>query len=65
MNGRASAMHWTQAAPAPKMRPFERLPLVGRQREWQTLQTAWQAAMQGQTHFVCLWVKWALAKRAW
>ena len=50
------------AAPTPKMRPLEHLPLVGRQREWQTLQTAWQTAMQGQTHFVCLWGEAGIGK---
>lgn len=48
--------------PEPKPRQVERLPLFGRQREWQTLQTAWQAARQGQTHFVCLWGEAGIGK---
>jgi DNA-binding SARP family transcriptional activator len=40
----------------------ERIPLVGRQAEWQTLQNAWQQPQPGQAHFVCLWGEAGIGK---
>ena len=41
---------------------IERIPLVGRQDEWQTLQNVWGQVQQGQTHFVCLWGEAGIGK---
>ena len=40
-------------APLPPPHP-ERLPFVGRQQEWQTLQTRWRSANRGSLHVVCV-----------
>lgn len=40
----------------------ERLPLVGRQQEWQLLQQTWRQTLQGQTHLVCLWGEAGIGK---
>ncbi len=37
-----------------KMLDLALLPLVGRQREWQTLHQSWRLAAQGRAHFVCI-----------
>jgi len=45
-----------------KPRQAERLPLIGRQREWQMLQQAWHKAVQGESHFVCIWGEAGIGK---
>ncbi len=46
----------------PKAGTADANPLVGRQHEWQTLQSAWYKAAQGQPHFVCLWGEAGIGK---
>jgi predicted ATPase/DNA-binding SARP family transcriptional activator len=48
--------------PEQKLPPGDRLPLVGRQPEWQALQHAWRKVIQGQTHFVCIWGEAGIGK---
>jgi len=50
------------AQPAGQATSATEIPLIGRQREWQTLQSAWRKAVQGQPHFTCLWGEAGLGK---
>lgn len=47
-----------EAEPITKLKersqPIDRVPLVGRQREWQTLKDKWRKASRGEPQFVCI-----------